>query len=187
MEKRLNEKELIKKTKDDPEAFVELYDDYFPKIYNYVCYRVQNYHIADDITSSIFESVVHKLHTYRPEKGKFSTWIYTIAKNKVIDYYRISSKVSKVSIEVSTEIINPQEKIEDQLILEEARLKLFEVLKTLSDRDRHIISLKFWSDLSNREIAKVIGMNESNVGVIIYRTVRKLKKLLEDQGVDYYK
>lgn len=181
-----NEKEIVCNASCDPNAFVALYEYYFPKIYNYVRYRVTNPDTTDDLTSEIFERTLEKLDSYRPEKGKFSSWIFTIAHNTVIDYFRKQKCKVSVSIEKTGEIASTEYGSVDIIISEEIQGDIQKALMQLSDRERNLIALKFWAELSNRRIAQLTGLSESNVGVILYRALIKLRTVLKEWRVEYY-
>ncbi|MHB8158863.1 MAG: RNA polymerase sigma factor, partial [Desulfocucumaceae bacterium] len=83
-----NETEIVLQAVSDSLAFEELFDHYFPRVYNYVRCRVGNSDVADDLTSHILERIYFKLDTYRPEYGIFAPWLFTIAQYTVTDYYR---------------------------------------------------------------------------------------------------
>ena len=157
------------------QAFTRLYEQYLPKVFRYVNYRINDVEMAEDITSIIFEKALTRFTTYRAEKANFSTWIFSIARNAVIDHYRSSRKIQKVPLEeafhFSTEKENPEE---EALRNEECRL-LRQCLLRLSTQEQEIISLKFGAEMTNRQIARTTGLSDSNVGVILYRAVRKLR------------
>lgn len=181
-----NEKEIVCNASCDPNAFVVLYEYYFPKIYNYVRYRVANPDTADDLTSEIFERVLKKLDSYSPEKGKFSSWLFTIAHNTVINYFRNQKHQLSVSIEKAGEIASTECDSVDKMISTEIQGDIQKALMKLTDRERNLIAFKFWAELSNSSIAELTGLSKSNVGVILYRAMGRLRTLLEEWGVEYY-
>ena len=69
------------------EAFAQLYDQYLPKVFRYMSYRIVDTHMAEDLTSTVFEKALTKFKTYDSEKAGFSTWIFSIARNTLIDHY----------------------------------------------------------------------------------------------------
>ncbi len=83
-----NEEEIVLKSINDRDAFVILYDIYYPRLYNYVRARVNNVFDTEDLTSQIFEKVLANLHTFDPAKGKFRGWFFRIAHNTIVDYYK---------------------------------------------------------------------------------------------------
>jgi RNA polymerase sigma-70 factor (ECF subfamily) len=164
--------------------FSQIYDGYYSRIYNYIRLHIVNPSIADDLTSQTFERVCAKLHTYCKDKGSISAWLYKIAQNIVWDYLRANKKHTIVSLEAVYDISDNSSEFEDDICIREIKKNLLEALSNLNEKDRDLIILKFWSDMTNREIAEFTGLTESNVGVKIFRALRKLKSVLESLGVD---
>lgn len=180
-----NETELVIQAVSDSLAFAELFDHYFPRVYNYVRCRVGNSDVADDLTSHIFERIYSRLDTYRPEYGCFGPWIFSIAQHAVTDYYRKQNR-SVVSIELVDGLACTETDVGEAVALNETRNNLLKALACLGERDRNIVALKFWGRLSNRRIAELTGLSGSNVGVILYRAMRRLRAILYSQGVKHY-
>jgi len=156
------------------EVFVELYEEYMPKVFQYMRYRVDDLGLAEDLTSAVFEKALTRLGSYRSDKASFSTWLFSIAHNTVIDHYRVSNKKQTVPLEkaaVMSSSSSPYEEINKK----EERRQLQLCLAGLSQQEQEIISFKFGTELNNRQIAKILSLSESNVGTILYRTVRKLR------------
>jgi len=168
---------------DDDRTFVELYNAYFPRVYNYVHYRVSNFHDADDLTSQIFTKIFTKFKYYRPEKAPFSVWIFSIARNTLTDYYRTRERNSYTSLEETAELADISLSLDDYVSSKEMQRHLYRALAALSEREREIIALKFWSGCTNRNIAKMTGISESNTGVILFRAMRRLRQILEGWGI----
>jgi RNA polymerase sigma factor (sigma-70 family) len=157
------------------DVFADLYAEFLPKVFRYISYRITDEHVAEDLTSVIFEKALTKFKTYSADKAKFSTWIFTIARNTLIDHFRVSHKEKTVQLE---DAINPVEAAvspEDESDRAEEILVLQSCLAQLSHSEQEIISLKFGADMTNRQIAKMLSLSESNIGIIIYRAVRKLR------------
>lgn len=173
---------LIKNS--DKRAYTEIFEYYFPRILNYVHYRVNDYHIAEDLTSLIFERVFLNIQAYRPEKAAFSTWLFTIARNAVIDYYRNRTRTHWLSLDANDEIISHEPGPEEVAANNEMQLGILKALESLNQRARNIIALKFWSGMSNRDIARISGISESNTGVILFRAMKQLRVILERQGLN---
>jgi RNA polymerase sigma-70 factor (ECF subfamily) len=156
-------------------VFAALYEQYLPKVFRYVHYRINDVPMAEDITSVIFEKALTKFQSYRSEKASFSTWIFSIARNTLIDHYRVNHKEQNVPFEtalsLSTQDCSPEEEMEK---IEDCRI-LQQCISRLSPHEREIISLKFGAEMTNRQIAKTTGLSESNVGTILFRAVRKLR------------
>ncbi len=172
----LTQAQIIEKVGTDAaQAFAELYERYLPKVYRYINYRITDIHLAEDLTSTVFEKALTKFKSFNTEKASFSTWIFTIARNTLIDHYRISHKDQTVLLDEPLATADPGTSPEEESeSAEEIRL-LNSCLAQLSPPEREIISLKFGAEMNNRQIAKMLSLTESNVGIIIYRAVRKLR------------
>ena len=180
------ETSLIALANSDGSAFTELYIYYFPRVYNYVHYRVNDFHAADDLTSQIFEKLFSRLKYYRSEKASFSAWLFSIARNTITDYYRNQTRAHSSSLEITAELIDSEPDPGDVAVFNETQQHLRKALASLNRRERDIIALKFWSDLSNRDIARFVGISESNTGVILFRAMRRLRIILQSQGLNIY-
>ncbi len=156
------------------EIFGDLYKEFLPKVYRYVNYRITDTNLAEDLTSIIFEKALVKFKSYSSEKAAFSTWIFSIARNTVIDHFRASGK-APVPMENTIKDNNSGTSPEDEMIKFEEYKILHSCISQLGSQEKEIVSLKFGAEMTNRQIAKMTGLSESNVGVIIYRAVRKLR------------
>jgi RNA polymerase sigma-70 factor, ECF subfamily len=158
-------------------AFAELYEQYLPKVFRYISYRIPDVSTAEDLTSVVFEKALTKFQSFRPDKSSFSTWIFTIAGNTLIDHYRVNSKSQTVQLDDPVAATVPASEIspEEESDRAEDILMLNSCLARLSSPEKEIISLKFGAEMTNRQIAKRLSLSESNVAVIIFRAVRKLR------------
>ena len=164
------------------EAFTEFYNNYLPKVFRYISYRVSDTHQAEDLTSIVFEKALTKFKSYRSDKSAFSTWIFRIARNTLIDNFRVSSRQKTVPLDRVTN--DPKNgSTPEQMLLEKEESRILKrcILK-LSPKEQEIISLKFGADMNNRQIAGILGLSDSNVGIILFRAVRKLRNDFMGQG-----
>ncbi|MPM56559.1 ECF RNA polymerase sigma factor SigX [bioreactor metagenome] len=171
---------------NDIKIFTELYNCYFPRVYNYVHYRVSNFQDANDLTSQIFEKLFSKFKYYQSERAPFAAWLFSIARNTITDYYRLQTRTCCTSLELTQDLQNTGPGPDELVILTEMQNHLHTALSSLTQRERDLISLKFWSGLSNRDIATLTGISESNTGVILFRAMKKLRKIFESQGISSY-
>lgn len=164
--------------KDQADIFSALYHEYYPKIYKYTLYRVGDHHTAEDLVSEVFEKVLLKYHTYNPQKAKFSTWLFTIANNTLINHYKKNNQAQPMALEK----MDSKYRLEDLVFEKELRETLLKAIMCLNDRQRDLIALKFGAHLTNREIAQILNLSESNVGTILYRSLKQLKDILKENG-----
>jgi RNA polymerase sigma factor (sigma-70 family) len=157
------------------ELFGRLYEQYLPKIFHYVSYRVGDRTAAEDLTSDIFNKALTSFTKYDSGKASFSTWIFSIARNTIIDYYRGRSREQKLKREVESNAIAFSTSPEEEASRSEEIRKLRECLSLLNPNEQELISLKFSGEMTNREISQITGLSESNVGTILCRAVRKLR------------
>lgn len=154
----------------------EVYRENLSRVYNYLRFRVGDDLVAEDLTSSTFEKAWKSRHRYKREIGAFSNWLYAIASNLAADYFR------KRRAEVSLEHLDAHgsaqsaEEVSDRNA-QYARLLL--LLENLPSRDRELFALKHGADLTNRQIATLTGLSESNVGTILHRITGQLRTKLD--------
>jgi len=180
-----NEYELVAHAVSQPAAFAAIYDHYFPRIYNYTRYRVGDASTADEITARVFEQSLAKIRSYQPERAPFSAWLFGITRNTVNQHLRAKRRRSWISLDSLLDRRSGHPDPEEALIQNEMHEELMEVVVGLSNRERDILALKFASGMTNRRIAKLTGLGESNVSVILYRTIRKLRDELRNRESDH--
>jgi RNA polymerase sigma-70 factor (ECF subfamily) len=162
-------------TRGSAEIFAELYEEYLPKVFRFIRYRIDDNSIAEDLTSVVFEKALTKIHTYRSQKAMFSTWIFTIARNTVTDHLRTSHRDQTVSLDPESGPGKVDTSPEEVVVKAEEYRTLHSGIARLSQPEQRIISLKFGAEMTNREIARMLGVSESNVGNTVFRAVRKLR------------
>lgn len=171
------EKQLVERAKSDTNAFGELYDSYFPRVYGFVASKVSSKDDAEDLASEIFMKILENIVDFEDRGVPFGAWVFRIARNCLNDFYKRSGKNRTTDIEEAYGVKEDEDKTSPhkkaaQLELADA---VKEVLKNLEEKELLVVQLKFFAQLNNREITVVTGLSESNVGVILYRTLRKMK------------
>jgi RNA polymerase sigma factor (sigma-70 family) len=158
------------------ETFARLYDENMVKVYRYIYYQVNNQQLAEDLTSNVFEKALVNFTRYNSEKASFSTWIFTIARNTVTDYYRAIPKVQIVNIDEAVTAPSREPGPEETVEKSEQKQMVRECIARLPQNEQEIVRLKFMMEMTNRDIAKVMGLTASYVGVMLYRIIRKLRE-----------
>ena len=162
----------------DHAVFISLYDSYFSRVYNYIRYRSGDADTADDLTAIVFEKALYNFHRYQPDRAPFSAWLFAIARNIVNSHHRRQRYRHTTPLESLPDQPADEALPEASLISTETSGELLVALDTLEERERDLLSLKFAAHLTNRRIAEISGLSEVNVGIIIYRALKKLRKQL---------
>lgn len=177
--------ELVKRVqmKADQEAFADLYHYFVDRIYRYVFYRVKS-EDSEDLVEMVFVKAWENIRQYKRANRTFSAWIFRIAHNLVVDYYRAAKDtVEELDFQYAdhkTEA-NPVKLAELSLTQETLKRAISKLKKQYQD----IVVLKFVNDLSNKEIADLLGKNEGTLRILQFRALRALKEELKNQGIDY--
>jgi len=156
----------------------EMLDRYRARIYKYLRYRGLDADEANDLTSAVFERAVRKLASYDPRRGALNTWLFAIARNVLNNHWRAARSHRTSPLEAVEEQQASDLPPEEVVVRRETRQELIEALGSLDERERDLIALKFSALVTNREIASLTGLTESNVGVILFRALRKLRAVL---------
>ena len=176
------EEDLVRRAqRREPEAFGQLYEENFDRIYRYVVLRVRNQADAEDITQQVFLKALEKIGSYRWRGMPFASWLFRIAHNMVVDYWKKKSreKVTAVAPEEIDQVAAPS--LNDPATLAELKFDMKQLAvacEKLSDGQREIISLRFAGGLSVAESAKVMGKSEGAVKVLQHAALVKLRRIL---------
>jgi len=149
-----------------------VYAEQLPGVYNYFRYRVGDGPVAEDLTSITFEKAWRARHRYRRDLAGFATWLLAIARNVAVDHFRAARPHAPLeAAEGVTTGSTPEDHSERRSDLE----RLGRLLETLPGRERELVALKYGTGLTNRAIARMTGLSESNVGTLLHRTVQALR------------
>jgi RNA polymerase sigma-70 factor, ECF subfamily len=143
-----------------------------PRVYNFLRYRLGSESLAEDLTSVTFEKAWRYRHRHRRDLAKFSTWLLTIARNAAVDHLR--TEPHHLPLEAAADAVAAQTP-EEEAVLRSNFARLSALLAALGDRERELLALKYGAGATNRAIADVTGLSESNVGTIVHRTVATLR------------
>jgi RNA polymerase sigma-70 factor (ECF subfamily) len=163
---------------DDKRAnphFEALYDECFRGVYRYVFARVHDTATAEDLTAETFLKAWRKWPPRKTNGSAPKAWVFRIARNVIVDHYRAEGRRSTVGldeVEVRDRRGNPG--TEDHLSILAARA----ALASLSERDQDVLSLRL-AGLSNKEIAKALGVEKETAGMACLRALKRLRKRME--------
>jgi len=178
------EKLVSKAQKGDKKSFSQLFDIFYDKIFRYVKFRVEDSE-AEDLVGEIFLKTIQNIKKYSKTKNaRFSSWIFRIAHNSVIDFYRKKREFLGIDesadgedffIQIKDEAPTPEEHTHQRFETQ----KMYEALKTIPGNQREILELKFLEGFSNTEIAEITGKSEGNIRIIQLRALREMRKYFD--------
>jgi RNA polymerase sigma factor (sigma-70 family) len=164
----------------EPPAEAEAwFRELYPRVYAYVRYRIADLQEAEDLTSEIMERALTHLGSYDARKGAFSTWLFRIAHNAFVNYVKRQARHSQHQVDLGEgleDLATEEPSPEQSVVRQEEITRLLACVRTLSPRQQEILSLRFAGRLTNREIARVLHMNERTVSVTILRALRALRR-----------
>jgi RNA polymerase sigma-70 factor (ECF subfamily) len=160
------------------DQFAEKYQQFFPRVFAYVYGRIHNVHQTEDLVSEVFERAFLKMGSLRNDEA-FATWLFTIARNIVTSHARKRGRESVVDPDILKSVVATTVSVENEVLIREEVAAVVECLKKFPQREQDIVSLKFDAELTNGQIAQVMGLSEANVRVILFRTLRKLRETMK--------
>ena len=151
----------------------EIYRDFHGKIFGYIISKINDQDTAEDLTSEVFVKIYAKLDSFDKTKASLSTWIYTIARNTLTDYYRTRRVFEEIP-----ETKDDGFSVEDSVCSSEMLERLAKGLSALDERERDIIVLRFYSGVTLKDIAVRMGISYAYVKVLQNKAFEKLKKYI---------
>ena len=172
-----DEESLVRRAQQrDQEAFAQLYEGYFDKIYRYAVLRIGNETEAEDVTQQVFLNALRSISSFRWKGAPFSAWLFRIAHNQVVDYLRKKTRQATESLDESLVISksDPQLVVEQRLDIEQLML----ATKRLTKAQQEVIALRFVSELSTAQVAKVMGKSQGAIKALQHSAIVALRKAL---------
>jgi len=161
----------------DPAAFARIYERHQPAVYRYVYYRVGDAATAEDLTGEVFVRVVEKIDRFAYRGRPLLSWLYTIARNAVIDYQRRAGLT--VMLPLDERLVAEGEDVEEAAERELTRRRLAAALGHLTEDQRQVILLKFVEEMSNEEVARTLGKSIGAVKALQHRALASLQRVLQ--------
>lgn len=163
----------------DLSAFADLYRLYSPQVHRYVSSRVTGRQEAEDLTNAIFEKAFAAIGRYRPTPAQFSTWLYTIAQNAIIDHYRKRRLPLVDDAEAQLSMVtDPAEGPEESALAAERREELYQAILLLTPEQRVVVGCRFFFNLPVHEVAEMMGKTEGAVKALQFRALDQLRRVL---------
>lgn len=179
----LSEKALLEGAASfDERALGELYDRYEARIYSYIYRRTGNESLAEDLTAQVFLKMLEAIRSDKGWHSSFSGWLYRIAHNAVIDYYRQRDRQQHVTLEdtLTTTASDHNPVVMAEASLDAQRLRM--AIGRLTEEQSEVITLRFLEGYSISEVAEMLDKSEGSIKALQYRAVTTLRQLLQHEG-----
>lgn len=171
---------LLRSHASDEKTWRAIYDEYLPRVFHFMCYKVGNVQVAEDLTAITFEKAWKNKVNFKESKGTIQSWLFGIARHVVADHYR------KPNREEGSDKLSPlhsgptyvEDKVQEKFTFED----IYQIVSTFEEKHQELIALKYGAGFTNRKIAAITGLSATNVGTILSRLVRKIRKEL---GVEH--
>jgi RNA polymerase sigma-70 factor, ECF subfamily len=155
-----------------------VYREEMPRVFRYLRYRGFERATAEDLTSATFEKAWRARERYRKDRAAVSTWLLAIARNAAVDHLRRS----RPAVPLEEASLRDEDTPETAALREAQSRRLQALLAALPERERELLALKYGAGATNRAIATLTGLGESNVGTILHRTIGALRARWDEGG-----
>ena len=173
-----DEESLVKRAQQrDEAAFSKLYEEHFNKIYRYCALRIGNEMEAEDMAQQVFLRALESIGSFKWKGVPFSSWLFRIAHNQVVDYHRKRVKCVTVPLEeeqADQSGIDPGELYERKFDIEQ----LGAAVEQLTKAQREVISLRFAAELPIAEVARIMGKSQGAVKALQHSAIAALRRIL---------
>jgi RNA polymerase sigma-70 factor (ECF subfamily) len=157
-------------------ALAEIYERHHGAVFRYVFYRVGDEATAEDLTATVFVRVVESIDRYVHRGRPLLAWLYTIARNAVIDHHRKAGPPDALPLD--ERLLEADDDVDEELDKALTRRRLTVALSHLTEDQRQVIVLKFVEGLSNEDVATMLGKTVGAVKALQHRALAALHRLL---------
>lgn len=192
MDDKNQEKELVEKVKKDPEVFGEIFDRHYRQILGYTIRRTANIEVARDITSEVFLKALVNIHTFEWKGVSISSWLYRIASNEIVSYFR-KKKYHPASLDELNEVIGfdpiDSNDLQEEIYAAEQEVernhefkKVQQALTHLATHYQEVIALRYFEEKSITEISDILQKKEGTIKSLLSRGTRLLREKMRHGG-----
>jgi RNA polymerase sigma-70 factor (ECF subfamily) len=174
-----DEETLVRRAQQqDQVALTQIYEENFDRIYRYIVMKIGDRTEAEDMAQQVFLNVLKSISSYKFKGVPFTSWLYRIAHNQVVDYLRKKSRRATVPLDDSLPAsgLDPENATEQKVTIEELAV----AAKKLTSAQREVISLRFASELSVAEVARAMGKSEGAVKALQHSAIVALRKVMAE-------
>ena len=173
--------ELAVRAVADEQAFTELYNHFFPRVYRFLLKKTGDSCLADELVQTAFVRMYEHLSQYDSAKGAFSTWLFHVAQNVMNRHYGSKAVTANVPWDEDFDPAAPEGETPERRILSEERSReLHAAIMKLPERQQQILEMTYWLEMKSDEVAERLGMTPVSVRATLMRAREKLRELLEE-------
>jgi len=163
----------------DVSAFAQLYEHFYDQIFRYVSFKVGSVHEAEDITEEVFLRMLESVSSFKFQGSPFSSWLFRIAHNLVVDYYRKSGRANVTDLDAALAVKGDNAADMDRQMDVELQMRQVDhAMRGLTDLQKEVISLRFAGGLSINETASAVGKKVNVVKALQHAGIKSLRRRL---------
>ncbi len=177
---------LVKGAQDgDAASLAALYEHFYDKIFRYVSFKTGNSNESEDIVEDVFLKMLESIGSFRWQGHPFSSWLFRIAHNLVVDHFRKRSRRKQVPLEDVAELVgSTSHDVDSRLDVKASLARVQDAMSELTALQREVLSLRFAAGLSVMETAQAMGKKENAVKALQHVAIKRLRVILGARGHD---
>jgi RNA polymerase sigma-70 factor (ECF subfamily) len=183
MERGAEQRLVEQARRGDSEAFAALYQASVQPIFRYIYHRVNDTHLAEDLTGDVFTRALKSMAAYQEQGKPFLAWLYRIAHARVVDYYRRSGR-NPAESDLEAEPIPVEDDLDQDVLRRQAAKELRTAIAELTDEQQQVVILRFIEGHRIEKVAQIMGKNGNAIKALQHRALRSLASRLERAGFD---
>ena len=175
--------ELVRQAQQgESEAFAGLYEAYYAKIYRYVMFKTGDSVETEDLAEEVFLRMLESINSFKWQGYPFTSWLFRIAHNLVVDYYRKKGRQKNTSLDDAMQVIGSDNvDMEKQIDMKWSIKEVNNAMGGLTQLQQEVLTLRFAGGLSVAETAEAMGKKENAVKALQHAAIKKLRTLLGPQ------
>lgn len=165
----------------DPAALTEIHDRYYPEVYRYVCYRLRDEHVCEDVVAEVFLRLLDAFHKKRGPTLNLRGWLFGTASNLVNDHLRMRYANRIDPMDMDEDSLPEGTHLERSYEEEWVQQQVVHAMQELTPEQQHVLALRFSDERSLEETASILGKSVNAVKGLQFRAITSLRRLLEER------
>jgi RNA polymerase sigma-70 factor (ECF subfamily) len=174
----ISEDTLIRARRLESEALTEIHDRFYPEIYRYVRYRLDDQQVCEDIAAEVFLRLLNALHSGGGPTKNMRGWLFGTASNLVNDHLRSRYARKAEPLEMGSEQLASEDRPEDRLDESYIHMQVRQAIQKLTDEQQHVLALRFAQEFSLDETASIMGKSVTAVKALQFRAIASLRRIM---------